>query len=328
VNWADPLEGALSEYSYSWPVPSVGRDAARMRESGCSFIDPHYSGAAALGSAWATGAVTTNAESNFTVTTSGSNVTISTSGSNVTALNTWDSSSVIGMAGYGLPAPEPLAVRRFYHWNKSVTAGAAGKLSGPQKVDVADTLPIAAVIAADAHETVQIMENEAIRVVEDEAVQAPGHASRRRLVRRTVPYHRSLTSVAVVLAGRKRSMVDEEWRGHLLGEHVSGLTQREQNRAARGFVLAAIRYRVQDAVDLAWRPADAILGSRLLSNLFVWGPVAVLLVVIYRHDGRYGLVADIQDPACLGAVLCGAIRTGRWWRGVKPPEPKARRTRN
>ena len=119
-------------------------------------------------------------------------------------------------------------------------------------------------------------------------------------------------------------MVDQEWRGHLLGEHARGLTQREQNRAARGFVLAAVRYRVQDAVDLAWRPVDAVLGSRLLSNLFVWGPVAVVFVVIYRHDGRYGLVADIQDPACLGAVLYGAIRTGRWWRGVKPSEPKAR----
>lgn len=46
-------------------------------------------------------------------------------------------------------------------------------------------------------------------------------------------------------------MVEEEWRGHLLSEHASGLPQREQARAARGFVLAAIRYRVQDAADLA-----------------------------------------------------------------------------
>ena len=32
-----------------------------------------------------------------------------------------------------------------------------------------------------------------------------------------------------------------------------------------------------------------------LSNLFVWGPVRVMLVAIDRHDGRYGPVADIQD---------------------------------
>jgi hypothetical protein len=52
-----------------------------------------------------------------------------------------------------------------------------------------------------------------------------------------------------------------------------------------------------------------------------------MLVAIVRHDGRFGLVADIQDPAALGAFLYGVIRTGRWWRGVKPPEPKPRRAK-
>ena len=76
-----------------------------------------------------------------------------------------------------------------------------------------------------------------------------------------------------------------------------------------------------------WRPADAVLGSRTLSNLFVAGPVVVMLFAIVHHDGQFGLVADIQDPVALGAFLYGVIRTGRWWRGVKPPEPKARRAR-
>jgi len=74
-------------------------------------------------------------------------------------------------------------------------------------------------------------------------------------------------------------------------------------------------------------PTDAVLRSRSLSNLFVWGPVTVTLVAIVHHDGRFGLVADDQDPVALGAFLYGVIRTGRWWRGVKPPEPKARRAR-
>jgi hypothetical protein len=67
-----------------------------------------------------------------------------------------------------------------------------------------------------------------------------------------------------------------------------------------------------------------VLGSRTLSNLFVWGPVIATLVAIVRHDGRFGLVADDQDPVALGAFLYVVIKTGRWWRGVKPPEPKAR----
>ena len=70
-----------------------------------------------------------------------------------------------------------------------------------------------------------------------------------------------------------------------------------------------------------------MLGSRTLSNLFAEGPSVVMLFAIVRHDGRSGLVADIQDASELGAILCLVIRTGRWWRGVKPPELKARRGR-
>ena len=78
---------------------------------------------------------------------------------------------------------------------------------------------------------------------------------------------------------------------------------------------------------MAWRPIDAVLASRTLSNLFVDGPVIVVLFAIVHHDGRFGLVTDIQDAGELGALLYGVIRTGRWWRGVKPPEPEARRAR-
>jgi hypothetical protein len=138
----------------------------------------------------------------------------------------------------------------------------------------------------------------------------------------------SLTWLAVLLAGHKRSAMADEWRAHLAGWPGAELSRRDQVRAARGFIWAAVRYRLEDAADLAWWPADAVLGSRLLSNLFVWGPVIVMLVAIVHHDGRFGLVADIQDPAALGAFLYGVIRTGRWWRGVKPPEPKARRARS
>ena len=101
----------------------------------------------------------------------------------------------------------------------------------------------------------------------------------------------------------------------------------ERSGKALGFVASAVQFRLADTADLAWRPADAVLGSRTLSNLFVWGPVIVTLFAIVHHDGRFGLVADIQDPAEMGGFLYGVIRTGRWWRGVKPPEPKARRAR-
>jgi hypothetical protein len=74
-------------------------------------------------------------------------------------------------------------------------------------------------------------------------------------------------------------------------------------------------------------PANAVLGSHTLSNLFAGGPGRRDLVAIVRHDGRFGLVADIQDAGEPGAILYGVIRTGRWWRRLKPPEFKARRAR-
>lgn len=98
-------------------------------------------------------------------------------------------------------------------------------------------------------------------------------------------------------------------------------------RAAWGFVWSAVRFRLDDAANLAWQPIDAVLGSRTLSNLFVWGPVIVTLVAIVQHDGRYGLVADDQDPIALGIFLYAAIKAGRWRRKIKPRNPKPRRVK-
>jgi hypothetical protein len=136
-----------------------------------------------------------------------------------------------------------------------------------------------------------------------------------------------MTGIAVFVAGRKRYEVREEWSSHLAGEPGHQFVRRDQMHAARGFLWAAVRYRLEDAADLAWRPVDAVLGSRTLSNLFVWGPVLVMLVAIVRYDGRFGLVADVQDPVALGAFLYVVIKTGRWWRQIKLPEPKPRRVK-
>jgi hypothetical protein len=54
---------------------------------------------------------------------------------------------------------------------------------------------------------------------------------------------------------------------------------------ALGFAAAAVRLRLADTAEIAWQPVDAVLGSRTVSNLFVWGPVVVVHVVIVRHDG-------------------------------------------
>ena len=320
MNPAGPFEGAFSEYGYQLPMPSLDGDAVRMRGSGWMPSSTVYSlGGVPAASPHGTATSTVSVNSAATATV-GSNFTVTYTGANVSF-----APSAIAMAGYGQPAPRPLEVRRFYHWNKSAMAGAAGRPDGAQKEDVSRTRPIADVIAADARDTIQVTESAAIQVVDEEGGRAREHARRRRLVRRTVISPRSLTSVAVVLAGQQRSMVGEEWRGHLLGERASGLTRREEARAARGFVLAAMRYRAQDAADLAWRSADGVLRSRTKSNLFVWLPVLGIVLAVAHHDGWYGLVANAQNLIETWVGLYAAVRVGRWYRKVKPPEPRPRR---
>jgi len=137
----------------------------------------------------------------------------------------------------------------------------------------------------------------------------------------------TLTNLAVLLAGSRRRELRDEWCAHLAGESGHDRATLRRNRKALGFVVSAVRFRLADAADLAWRPVDAVLGSRALSNLFVWGPVIVMLLAIVRHDGRFGLVSDIQDPIALGFFLFMVIKRGRKWRGIKLPEPKPRRSR-
>lgn len=320
MNPVGPFEGAFSDYCYQLPMPSLDGDAVRMRGSGWMPSGTAYSlggvpvaspHGAATSTVSVTSAATATVGSNFTVTYTGSNVSFDP--------------VAIAMAGYGQPAPEPLEVRRFYHWNKPPTAGDTGRPGAAQKEDVARTRLIAAGIAADAHNTIQVTESAAVQAVNEDGGQALERARRRRLVRRTVISPRSLTSVAVILAGQKRSMVGEEWRGHLLGERASGLTRREEARAARGFVLAAMRYRAHDAADLVWRPADAVLRSRTKSNLFVWLPVLGIVLAVVHHDGWYGLAVNAQNLIETWIGLYAAVRVGRWYRKVKPPEPKPRR---
>ncbi len=109
---------------------------------------------------------------------------------------------------------------------------------------------------------------------------------------------RSLTNLAVLLAGSGRPALRDEWHAHLGGESGHDPVTWRKVKEALGFVAAAVHYRLADAADLAWKPADAVLRSRALSNLFVSGPVIVTLFAIVHHDGRFGLEADDQDPGC------------------------------
>lgn len=130
-----------------------------------------------------------------------------------------------------------------------------------------------------------------------------------------------LTGLALLMAGRMRALsLREEWLSHLSGETGRGLTRSQQIRAAWGFLRAAVRYRVQDAADLAWRPIDIVLASRGFSAIAVYAPSLVTAMLLTKQGGLYGLIDHIPSIPAVWLAMYGLIRTGRWWRGVQPPE--------
>ncbi len=82
--------------------------------------------------------------------------------------------------------------------------------------------------------------------------------------------------------------------------------------------------RLRDLANLAWVPADRVLGSRTLSNLFVLVPTVTVGVINFIHAGAIGITESMEDIAATVGLSYGLIRCGRWWRDVKPPEPKPR----
>jgi phosphate/sulfate permease len=141
------------------------------------------------------------------------------------------------------------------------------------------------------------------------------------------PWASGLTRAAVFLAGRERVALRDEWQDHLSGENGAGLGRRQQFAAALGFVRAAVRYRLLDAAELAWRPVDAVLGSRDLSGLVVLLPTLGVSVLFIRQGGLDVLAGNLVNVGAVGGAACTLIRAGRWRRGVKPPARPPRRKR-
>lgn len=136
---------------------------------------------------------------------------------------------------------------------------------------------------------------------------------------------RKLTSLAVSIAGRKRTVMDGEWRAHLSGETGNGLPGCRQVREAAGFLLAAVRYRLRDIAALAWRLTDAVLASRGASSFVVLAAALSVAALFIWHGGLYELAGKLGNVAVVWAAACGLIRVGRQWRDVEPPERRLRR---
>jgi hypothetical protein len=65
-----------------------------------------------------------------------------------------------------------------------------------------------------------------------------------------------------------------------------------------------------------------------MSNLFVTIPTVIAAAYILRHEGTLGVLKSAESISAIGAFLhFGVIKSGRRYRNIKPPEPKARRAK-
>lgn len=144
----------------------------------------------------------------------------------------------------------------------------------------------------------------------------------------------ALTTLAVVLAGRRRAHVREAWLSDLERPRDLADTDAPCVSAPRkviyaaGLIRAAARYRIDDAAVLWWRVADGVLASRSWSRLVLVGPCAMAAATIVHTDGLYGLVINAENLIAIGTVSVGLVYGGRKARKVtlKPTRHKQDQT--
>jgi len=99
-------------------------------------------------------------------------------------------------------------------------------------------------------------------------------------------------------------------------------------REAAGVVVASVLYRLHDVADAAWRPVDAVLARRELSNLVATIPTLAAGLLVMRDGGICGLINSTPALASIWGIFYGLILAGRRYRAVKPPKHKPHRRKD
>jgi hypothetical protein len=137
-----------------------------------------------------------------------------------------------------------------------------------------------------------------------------------------------LVEFARLLAGSRHAHLAEAWAADLYGDPEVGQRPPARRRLtlAAGFVVAALRLRLDDATALAWRPIDALLASWHASRLAMLTPVTVAVGLVLSREGLYGLISDADNLGVIAAAPYAAIKGLRKYRQIdspKRPEKKA-----
>jgi hypothetical protein len=97
-------------------------------------------------------------------------------------------------------------------------------------------------------------------------------------------------------------------------------------RLAAGFVVAALRCRLDDAGDLAWRPVDALLSSWHGSNLATLVPVTIAVGLVLTRDGFYGLIDNAENLGAIALAPYAVIKGLRKFRQIDAPNRPEKKT--
>ncbi|MEV8526132.1 hypothetical protein AB0451_18510 [Streptomyces sp. NPDC052000] len=161
------------------------------------------------------------------------------------------------------------------------------------------------------------------------AARARNHDAAMRLARvarkRTKP--RRTLFVAAAIAGRSRTHLREGWAALLAGDPDNGLvlTSRQRRRLVAGFLVAALRFRLRDAVQPLWVPVDWLLSAQSRTETDIALTVGAQVIYIAWGDGLHALLTYGWGwcGGCGGALYV----LSRWLRRVRGIELASVRSR-
>ncbi|MFE4874785.1 hypothetical protein [Streptomyces sp. NPDC056682] len=153
----------------------------------------------------------------------------------------------------------------------------------------------------------------------DAAMRLARVSHKRAKVRRTL-------FVAAAIAGRSRTHLREEWAAVLAGDPDSGLalTSRQRLCLVVGFLVAALRFRLRDAVRPLWVPLDWVLSVQSRTETSIALIVGAQVIYVAWTDGVHTLLTYGWGwcGACGGALYV----LSNWLRRVRGIELAAVRS--
>uniref|UniRef100_UPI002F910875 hypothetical protein n=1 Tax=Kitasatospora indigofera TaxID=67307 RepID=UPI002F910875 len=120
---------------------------------------------------------------------------------------------------------------------------------------------------------------------------------------------RALTSVALAIAGRRRSHLRDAWYADLAGAPEEGLavTPRRRLLLASGFLVAGLKLRAADLSRPLWIPVDWLLVRKSRTRTAITAVVASVAIYIDVTGGLNQLLSNGVESCSIIATALGTL---------------------